>query len=64
MMAEEEIPKDMEKEVQVQPKEELEEVNLGVDLRPPKTIFINSQLSAKEKEQLVEHLCLYDAFWP
>lgn len=49
MMAQEEILEDMEKEAQIQPKEELEEVNLGADLGPLRPIFISSQLSAKGK---------------
>ena len=49
----------MEKEVQIQPKEELEEVNLGAKPGPPKPIFISSQLSTKEREQLVELLKKY-----
>ena len=42
MMSQEEILEDPKKEAQVQPEEELEEVNLGVDLGPPKLVFINS----------------------
>lgn len=49
----------MEKEAHIQPKEELEEVNVGASLGPPKPIFISSQLSAQEKEQLVELLNRY-----
>ena len=45
--------------MQIQPKEELEEVNLGVEPGPPKPIFISSQLSTKEREQLVELLKKY-----
>ena len=44
----------MGKKAQIQPKEELEDVNLGADLRFLKPIFISNQLSAKEREQLVE----------
>ena len=36
----------MEKEAQILPKEELEEVNIGANLRNPKPIFISSQLLA------------------
>lgn len=35
----------MEKKAQILPKEDLEEVNLGLDLGNPKPIFISSQLS-------------------
>ena len=42
MMAKEEILEDPKKEAQVQLEEELEEVNLGVDLGPPKFVFISS----------------------
>jgi len=59
MMAQDEIPKEVEKEAQIQPKEELEVVNLGVDPRTPKPVFLSSQLSAKEKKQLVELLKRY-----
>ena len=54
MMAQEEILEDPERETQIQPKEKLEEVNLGVDSRSPKLVFISNQLSAKEREQLME----------
>ena len=37
----------------------MEEVNLGADSGPPKPVFISSQLSAQEKEQLVELLKRY-----
>ena len=47
-MAQEEIPKDMEKEAQIQPKEELEEINMGTNPGTPRPI--NNQLSEKEKE--------------
>lgn len=46
MMAQEEILEDVEKEAQILPKEELEEVNCGADLGNPKPVFISSQLTA------------------
>ena len=45
MVAQEEILEDPEKEVQIQPEKELEKVNLGVDLGPPKPVFISSRLT-------------------
>ena len=63
MIAQEEISKeheDMEKETQIMPKEELEEVNLEVDLGNPKPILINSQLPVQEKKQLLEPLKKYE----
>ena len=42
MMSKKEILEDPKKEAQVQLEEELEEVNLGVDLGPPKFVFISS----------------------
>ena len=59
MMAQEEIPKGVEKETQILSKENFEQVNLGANLGSPKLIFISSQLSAQEKEQLVELLKKY-----
>ena len=59
VMAQEEILKDLDKEAQIQPKEELEEVNLGASLGSPKPVFINSQLTTQEKEQLVALLKRY-----
>ena len=59
MMAQEEIPKGMEKETQILSKENFEQVNLGANLGSPKLVFISSQLSAQEKEQLVELLKKY-----
>ena len=58
-MAQEEIPKGMEKETQILSKENFEQVNLGANLGSPKLVFISSQLSAQEKEQLVELLKKY-----
>ena len=51
MMAQEDIskePKDMEKEEQILPKEELEEMNLGADPGNLSPILISSQLSVPE----------------
>ena len=59
MIAQEEILKDPEKEVQIKPKEELEEVNSRTGLGSPKPVFISSQLTAQEKEQLVALLRRY-----
>ena len=52
MMAQEEILEDPEKEAQIQPKEELEEVAqaLGASLGSSKLVFISSQLTVQEKE--------------
>ena len=59
MMAQKEILKDLMKEAQIQPKNELEEVNLGADLESQKPVFISSQLTAQEKEQLAALLKKY-----
>ena len=59
MMAQEEIPKGVEKETQILSKENFEQVNLGANLGSLKLVFISSQLSAQEKEQLVELLKKY-----
>ena len=59
MVAQEEILKDPVKEAQIQPKEELREINLGAELGSQKPVFINSQLIAQEKEQLVALLKKY-----
>ena len=59
MMAQEEILEDLEKEAQIQPKEEFEEVNPGADSGSPKPIFITSQLSTKEREQFMEIMKRY-----
>ena len=59
MIAQEEILKDPEKEVQIKPKEELEEVNSRTGLGSLKPVFISSQLTAQEKEQLVALLRRY-----
>ena len=59
MMAQEEILEDLEKEAQIQPKEEFEEVNPGADSGSLKPIFISSQLSTKEREQFMEIMKRY-----
>ena len=59
MMAQEEILKDPVKEAQIQLEEELGEVKLGVELGSQKPVFIRSQLTTQEKEQLVELLKEY-----
>ena len=59
MMAQEEILEDPERETQIQPKEKLKEVNLGADSRSLKPVFISNQLSAKEREQLMELIKKY-----
>ena len=46
IMTQEEILEDLDKEAQIQPEEELEEVNLGAGLGSPKPVFISSQLAA------------------
>ena len=42
MMAQEEIPKGVEKETQILSKEKFEQVNLGANLGSPKLVFISS----------------------
>ena len=59
MMAQEEILEDLEKEAQIQPKEEFEEVNPGADSGSLKPIFISNQLSTKEREQFMEIMKRY-----
>ena len=49
MMAQEEILEDLVKEAQIQPEEELEEINLGANLGSQKPVLISSQLAAQEK---------------
>ena len=46
IMAQEEIPGEPVKEAQIQPEEELREINLGAKLESHKPIFISSQLAA------------------
>ena len=59
MVAKEEILEDPVKEAQIQPEEELREINLGAELGSQKPVFFNSQLIAQEKEQLVALLKKY-----
>ena len=59
MTAQEEIPGEPVKEAQIQPEEELREINLGAKLESHKPIFISSQLATQEKEQLVTLLQKY-----
>ena len=59
MIAQEEILEDPNKEAQIQPEEELEEVSLEAGLGSPKPVFISSQLTTQEKEQLVALLKRY-----
>ena len=53
MMAQEEIPEEPVKEAQIQPEEEIKEINLGTKPGSQKPVFISSQLMAQEREQLV-----------
>ena len=53
MMAQEEILEEPVKEAQIQHEEELREINLGAELGSQKLVFISSQLTAQEREQLV-----------
>ena len=53
MMAQEEILEELVKEAQIQHEEELREINLGAELGSQKLVFISSQLTAQEREQLV-----------
>ena len=59
MVAQEEVLEEPAKETQIWPEEELKEINLGVELGSQKPIFINSQLTIQEKEQLVTLLKEY-----
>ena len=59
MMAQEEIPEDPVKEAQIHLKEELRKINLGAELGSQNPVFVNSQLAAQEKEQLVALLKKY-----
>jgi len=56
MMAQEEILEEPVKEAQIQHEEELREINLGAELGSQKLVFISSQLTAQEREQLVPGL--------
>jgi len=46
MMAQEEVLEESVKEAQIQPEEELREINLGAELGSQKPVFISSQLTA------------------
>ena len=59
MMAQEEILDEPVKEAQIQPEEELKEIDLGTKPGSQKPVFISSQLVAQEKEQLVTLLQKY-----
>ena len=59
MMAQEEILEEPVKEAQIQPEEELREINLGTGLGSQKPVFISSQLTAQERELLVALLQKY-----
>ena len=52
-MAQEEIPEEPVEEAQIQPEEELREINLGAELGSQKPVFISSQLTAQKRELLV-----------
>ena len=59
MVAQEEVPEEPAKETQIQPEEELQEINLGAELESQKPVFISSQLTVQENEQLVTVLKEY-----
>ena len=42
MVAQEEVPEELAKETQIQPEEELKEINLGAELGSQKPVFISS----------------------
>ena len=58
-MAQEEIPEEPAKEAQIQPEEELKEIDLGTEPGSRKPVFISSRLVAQEREQLVTLLQKY-----
>ena len=47
MMAQEEIPEEPVKEAQIQPEEELKEIDLGTESGSQKPVFISGQLVAQ-----------------
>ena len=49
MVAQEEVLDEPTKETQIQPEEELKEVNLGAELGSQKPVFISSQLTVQRK---------------
>ena len=59
MMAQEKILEEPVKEAQIQPEEELKEIDLGTEPESRKPVFISSQLVAQEREQLVTLLQKY-----
>nr|POF02754.1 hypothetical protein CFP56_25113 [Quercus suber] len=59
MVAQEEVSEEPVKETQIQPEEELEEINSRAELGSQKPVFINSPLAAQEKEPLVALLKEY-----
>ena len=59
MVAREEVLEEPAKETQIQPEEELREINLGAELGSHKPVFISSQLTIQENEQLVTLLKEY-----
>ena len=59
MVAQEEVPTELVKKTQIQPEEELKEINLRAKLGSQKLVFISSQLTTQEKEKLVALLKEY-----
>ena len=59
MVVQEEVLEEPAKETQIQPEEELKETNLGAELGSQKPVFISSQLTIQENEQLVTLLKEY-----
>ena len=59
MVVQEEVLEEPAKETQIQPEEELKEINLGAELGSQKPVFISSQLTVQENEQLVTLLKEY-----
>ena len=63
MVAREEIPGEPVKEAQIQPEEELKEINLGAELGSQKPVFTSSQLIAQKKRAIngftqAKHRCV------
>ena len=59
MLVQEEVLEEPAKEIKIQPEEELKEIDLGAELGSQKLVFISSQLTIQEKEQLVTLLKEY-----
>ena len=59
MVAQEEVPEELAKDTQIQLEEELKEIDLGAELGSQKPVFISSQLTIQENEQLVTLLKEY-----